>query len=311
MAQSEQPLERFKRSTGATIRAIAERDDITANFTPTSLGLVGNEARLPLPSRDLPVDEVAQVRGEADSIALKLRHHDTALHVRQRPANPAAREIYDAFERVRCEALGMRRMAGVGQNLDAVLEERCRSRGYSRATTREEAPLSEVLSLLAREAMTGQPPPPSARSMVDLWRPALDSEVFKDLDELARLAGDQDAFAHEIHRLLEHLDMDATVESEPLSDEDMDSQGEDAESDPSEAEGEGGEGDAAEGTSSAEGELVEGSESEDGDDQAAEVDGEMMQGSGDEEPGRPGRPPAFDAKPQHPSIPFRKITEPG
>jgi cobaltochelatase CobT len=294
MAQSEQPLERFKRATGATIRAVAERDDITANFVPSAQGLVGTEARLPLPSRDLPLDEVSQVRGEADSVALKLRYHDSALHARQRPANPAAREVYDAVEQARCEALGMRRMAGVSLNLDAALEERCRSRGYSRVTTREEAPLSEVISVLARGAMTGLPPPPAARAMVELWRPALDPEVLKDLDELNRVAGDQGAFARELHRLLEHLHMDATAEEQPLNDDEMESQGEDSDSESQEAQGEGGESDGAESATAMEGELAEAGDDESGEEQAAEVEGEMMQGSGEEEPGRPGRPPEFD-----------------
>ncbi len=91
MAQPEQPLERFKRATGAAVRAIARREDITATFVPNPQGLIGTEARLPLPSRDLPLAEVSLVRGEADGLALKLRHHDAKLHDRQRPADPGQR----------------------------------------------------------------------------------------------------------------------------------------------------------------------------------------------------------------------------
>jgi cobaltochelatase CobT len=293
VAQSEQPLERFRRATGAAIRAIAERDDITAAFVPNPQGLIGTEARLPLPSRDLPMGEIAQVRGEADTLALKLRHHDGALHARRRPADSAAREIFDAVEQARCESLGMRRMAGVAANLDAAWDERYRNRGYNRATNREEVPLSEVLRVLAREAMTGQAPPAAARAMVDLWRPALDPRVLQDLGRLNERASDQAAYAETIRELLDHLDMDSSPDDEPLGDDDSESQGEDTESDPSEAQGEGGESDS-ESPTTLEGELAEAGDAEGADAQAAELEGEMMSGAGEEEPGWPGRPPEFD-----------------
>ncbi len=181
MSETESPIEKFRRTTGAAIRAISERDDITASFTPSGQGLVGTEARLPLPARDLPPEDAATVRGEADAIALRLRHHDDKVHRRRRPGAEMARQIYDSVEQTRCEALGMQRMAGVAANLDAALEEHYRNRGYARAATQEDVPLSEVLRVLARQAITGMEPPPAAKAMVDLWRPSLDARVLQDL----------------------------------------------------------------------------------------------------------------------------------
>src|SRR5690606_41485611 len=55
------------------------------------------------------------------------------------------------------------------------------TRRSSDLTERDQAPLAEVMRLLAREAMTGMPPPPNARRIVDLWRPVLDERVHQDL----------------------------------------------------------------------------------------------------------------------------------
>ncbi len=299
MAQPENLLDRFKRTTGATIRAIAERDDITAGFVPTPQGLVGTEARLPLPSRDLPAEEVTLVRGEADAIALRLRHHDGALHARQRPADQASREIYDAVEQARCESLGMRRMAGVTCNLDAALAERDRSRGYNRVESREEAPLSEVLRLLAREAMTGVAPPAAARKMVELWRSMLDPQVLQDLKRLSERAADQASYAETVRDLLDHLNMDSSPADEPLGDDETEGQGDD-DTDPNDARGDGGESDGADSPGSLEGELAEASDAEGADAEAAEAEGEMMAGSGEEEPGRAGHPPRFGERRNRP-----------
>src|SRR5262245_29831314 len=129
-------IEEFRRATGAAMRAIAERSDLQASFAPGPAALLGSEARLPQPSKSLPSSEVAQTRGEADAIALKLKHHNARVHARECPKNPLARDVFNAVEQARCEAIGSRRMAGVKQNLRAALEEQCRIKGYARINTR-------------------------------------------------------------------------------------------------------------------------------------------------------------------------------
>ena len=55
----------------------------------------------------MPVEDVSRVRGEADSMALKLRHHDRKTHLRRVPRGEAARAIFEAVEQVCVEALGV------------------------------------------------------------------------------------------------------------------------------------------------------------------------------------------------------------
>jgi cobaltochelatase CobT len=73
MAQATSPTEIFKRAIASTVRAIAERDDLTVGFGPEPPGLAGSRVKLPNPARDLPPDEAAQLRGAADSMALRQR----------------------------------------------------------------------------------------------------------------------------------------------------------------------------------------------------------------------------------------------
>src|SRR5215471_14901904 len=105
MTDRETRIEEFKRVTGCAMRAIAERDDLTVSFAPGQHGLFGTEARLPPPAHELPANEVANVRGEADSIALKLRHHNAVLHAREAPSGEMARAVFDAVEQARVEAM--------------------------------------------------------------------------------------------------------------------------------------------------------------------------------------------------------------
>ena len=290
MDQSENPIEKFKRVTAATLRAISEREDITATFTPSGQGLSGTEVRLPMPARDLPASDVAQVRGQADSVALRLKYHNESIHRGQRPQSESAREVFDAVEQARCEALGMRRMTGVAANLDATLVEQCHSKGLTRAASQEDVPLSEVLRVLAREAITGMPPPPATRKLIDLWRPNLDANVLRDLADMSSTAEDQESYAKVVKQMLKHLDLDATSDDDLGDEEDQDQDGDGAEDAPSDSRGEG-EQDASDEQQSMESQQGEAMEDDSGEGQETDADGEMMADAGDEQPGQPTQTP--------------------
>jgi cobaltochelatase CobT len=282
MAQEFSPTEIFKRATSATLRAIAERDDVTVGFGPEAAGVSGSRVRLPNPPRDLPADEAAQLRGAADSVALRLRYHDDLVHSKRVPASPLARAVFDAVEQARVEALGARRMAGVAANLDAMLDEQYRRQGFERITERTDSTMAEAVRLLTREALTKARPPPAARRVVDLWRPWLEGRIGKDFGELDRTILDQDAYARATRKLLQDLDLELGESDEAESEEQG---GEEADGE-NQSEGEGATSGAQ---NSPDGSPMEG-EAEDAQDAAEAGDGEMMPGSSDDDPGRPGRP---------------------
>jgi cobaltochelatase CobT len=284
MAQEFSPTEIFKRATAATLRAIAERDDLTVGFGPEPVGLSGSRVRLPNPPRDLPAEEAAQLRGAADSVALRLRYHDDGVHSKRVPSGPLARAVFDAVEQARVEALGARRMSGVAANLEAMLDEQYRRQGFERITERTDRTMAEAVRLLTREALTKERPPPSARRVVDLWRSWLEGRIGKDLNELDRTILDQDAYARATRRLLQDLDIDLG-EAEDSSESEEQEGGDEGEGE-NQSEGEGA---TAGAQPSQDGSPADG-EAEDAQDAAEVGDGEMMPGSSDDDPGRPGRP---------------------
>jgi cobaltochelatase CobT len=293
MAQGESAVEAFRRVTAAAMRAIARKSELNVSFAPGQHGLAGTEARLPLPARDLPAPEVAQVRGEADAIALKLRYHDAVLHRREAPRGEVAREIFDAVEQARVEALGARRMAGVSENLAAALEEHCRQRGFNRLTDRADAPLAEAIRLLARGAMTGAPLPPSGRKLVELWRPALGDKALADIESLAASLDDQRNCAEAIRKLLADLDVDIGPEDIEPDQSENDDQNDQAD-EMNQSRGEGSE------KQSAEQAAMETEDGDQGDQDAetTEADRESDESTDADEdaPGRPGRPPNWDQR---------------
>ena len=218
MSSNDNSVEEFRQLLAAATRAIAHDADVDVQFVAERSGVAGKTVRLTKPATRLPYAEIAKNRGEADAAALKLRHHNNKVHKAYLPQGQLARMTFNAFEQARCEAIGARRMQGVRLNLDAALDDHCLSRGFHQIRNREDAPINEVLRLLAREVLTGDSPPASAARMVDMWRVELEQKIGAKLSGLEKLIGDQKAFAHATREMLVTLGLTESELNEEQSD---------------------------------------------------------------------------------------------
>ena len=192
-------------------------------FASDRPALMGDKARLPEPPRRLTAQDVAILRGHADSMALRLACHDTAVHRRLAPEGQAARAVFDAVEQARVESIGSRRMAGTASNISAMLEDRYHRGGkYEDITDRADAPLEDAVALMVRERLTGIKPPAAATKIVDLWRDFVEDRAGRDLDSLLKNIEHQRDFARGVRELLSSLEMadDASVDPEDDENED-------------------------------------------------------------------------------------------
>ncbi len=236
----EAPTEPLKRAVTSCLKAIARQPELEVVFAADKPSLMPGRARLPEPPRKLTAQDVAILRGHADSMALRLACHDAALHRKLAPEGDAARAVYDAVEQARVEAIGSRRMEGVAANLGAMLEDRYhRGARYEDITDRADAPIEDAVALMVREALTGLKAPPSGQKIVDLWRDFIEERAGGDLARLSRSLEDQRAFARIVRDILSSLDMADEVsaaDDENEQSEDNEKEAEDQEQE--EAEGE-------------------------------------------------------------------------
>jgi len=219
-------LDLFRRALAGASRAIARDGDVEVVFANDFGAGSGKVARVPSPGPALEPKLVAEARGAADAVALRLRFHDPALHARTAPADSESRAVFDALETARVEALGAKSMAGVRDNLAQLTEARVRADAIVRARNAEEVPLSTAVGLLARERLTGEAPPRAAKAGLDLVAPWIEERAAAELDALALTLDDQAAFATLSRRLLEDLDLAAAEEP---TDDDPQNAGDDAE----------------------------------------------------------------------------------
>ena len=292
MAEADTAAETFKRAVAAATRALAEKRELMVTFGGDESGITKDgEARLPQPPGDLKPAEVGRVRGVADALAMRLRHHNDSIHARRRPNGDVAQAIYDSVEQARVESLGMRRFKGLAGNVAAMIEARCRTRGYERIETLEDVPLHEAIGFLVRERVAGEAPPETARRMVDMCRPWIDAKANRALDDLGRDADDQDQFARDLRRMLAALDLAEAEEDfdQPQDTEMQDSADDSSDGGEGEAEGESGDSAGLEAMSAAD----DDEETSEGEAEAGMLDDDQTGDGGSEEPGgaeHPWRP---------------------
>jgi cobaltochelatase CobT len=132
------PLDHFRTVLAGTGR-IAQDPEVEVAFASEAGAQGGRVARVMSPGRGLAPRLVAEARGAADAVALRLRHHDAPFHSSQSSANPEARAVFDALEGARVGAIGARVMAGVRDNLAELAEARVHSDAITRAHRRGSA----------------------------------------------------------------------------------------------------------------------------------------------------------------------------
>ena len=221
MSWSETPSEKLKRVTEATLKAIAGKPEVEVSFNPGNEAKVatsGASVRLPTPP-DSALNEsyVVRLRGAADAVALRLRFHDSAIHRKNRPSGADAARVFERAEQVRVESLGAKRMSGVAQNLSAMLEKRCQVNAPEPGTDegRTDALLAEAIGLMVHEKLTGTRLPEAAEPILKHWRGYIEEHIGSHLDQLAGTADDQAAFAGQISKLIQDLDLFDEEDTEP------------------------------------------------------------------------------------------------
>ncbi|MEL6167905.1 MAG: cobaltochelatase subunit CobT [Pseudomonadota bacterium] len=243
--QNDNPADPFKKALAEATRVMADEPDLGVTYSVDPPGLSADQVRLPQVSRRMTKNEVLLARGTADAYALRLKHHDPATFDRYAPQGQMARDLYDAMETARCEAIGTRDMPGCAGNIDATIEAEAERRGYDQIREAADAPLATAAGYLIRHLATGRDLPKGADNVMALWREFIEGQAAGTLDRLEDTLSDQASFARFARQIIDDLgygdqlgddpdsedaDDEDSAESDEAQDENPDAQG-DAEDD--------------------------------------------------------------------------------
>jgi cobaltochelatase CobT len=242
MTQSDNPADAFKKALSEATKVLANDPDLNVSYSVDPAGLSGDAMRLPQVSRRMTRDEVMLARGTADAMALNRRYHNGQTHARYTPQGEMARELYEAMETARCEAVGARDMPGTAGNIDAKIAHDAMRKGYDQVKQAADAPLAVAAGYLIRHLATGRDLPSGAANVMELWRPFIEQQAGGTLEDLNAILYNQADFAKFARKMIKDLgygdqlgqdpdqiddDQDDTAEDGGEEEQDPDSTGDD------------------------------------------------------------------------------------
>ncbi|WP_298430904.1 cobaltochelatase subunit CobT [uncultured Jannaschia sp.] len=222
---SDNPADPFKKALAEATKTMANDSELAVTYSVDPPGQTNDAVRLPQVSRRMTRDEVLLARGTADAFALRHRHHDASTNARYLPQGNMARELYDAMETARCEAVGARAMPGTAGNIDAKIGVEATRKGYGDVTDKAQIPLAAAAGYFIRQMATGRDLPRGAENALELWRGFIEESVGNRLDGLQDVLGDQQAFARLARQMIDDLGYGDQLGDDPDAEDDPEDEG--------------------------------------------------------------------------------------
>ena len=231
MQNNDNPADPFKKALAEATKVMADDAELSVTYSVDPPGSTNDSIRLPQVSRRMTAQEVRLARGTADALALRHKFHDASTFDRYVPQGQMARDIYDAMETARCEAVGGRAMPGTHTNIDAKIENEALRQGFGDIREASQAPLATAAGYLLRHLATGRDLPPDAANVMNLWRDFIEGQTDGCLGTIEDILADQAEFAKFTRKIIRDLGYGDQLGDDPdLEDEDAEDQA-DAEDD--------------------------------------------------------------------------------
>jgi cobaltochelatase CobT len=173
----------------AAARSLSGREDIDVQIGETdSAG--GLRAGLD----ELQQANMPALRGRIDSAALFLRFHDAGRHAELAPERPGEARLFGVLELLRCEALGARRLRGVGDNLVAAHRAHLLKSELLGAHLASLVPLEEAIRMVVGDSLVARKDPSIETSGFWMWDRWMHERLQPQLDALVATVEDQDGY---------------------------------------------------------------------------------------------------------------------
>ena len=225
MQNNDNPADPFKKALAEATKVMADDAELSVTYSVDPPGSTSDSIRLPQVSRRLSAQEVRLARGTADALALRHKFHDASTFDRYVPQGQMARDIYDAMETARCEAVGARAMPGTHTNIDAKIENEALRQGFGDIREASQAPLATAAGYLVRHLATGRDLPPDAANVMNLWRDFIEGQTGGSLGTIEEILADQAEFAKFTRKIIRDLGYGDQLGDDPdFEDEDAEDQ---------------------------------------------------------------------------------------
>tara|TARA_B100000700_G_C15029624_1_gene849847 strand:+ start:184 stop:1995 length:1812 start_codon:yes stop_codon:yes gene_type:complete len=227
MTNNNNKIEVFKKSISSTLKAISKKKDLLVNFG-SEKEISSETVTLPIPSIKLEDIEKREIRGIADSIALKFKYHNKNLHTKLKPKSKVANKIFDSIEDARYESIGINEYSGIKNNLEINME----SKYKNIQINKNDVAIEDATKLIIQEKLTNKKLSKDLYKVADIWRKDVESAINESIEELQLNMLKQKDFSNISLKLAEQLQSiqaEVDTEEDNQDDNDEDSNNEDEE----------------------------------------------------------------------------------
>jgi cobaltochelatase CobT len=189
-------------TTVAVYRAVATRPGHGLAGNPAEADKAGWQMLLSEVPRQSAPAALARWRGRVDALAVRARYSNVRRYNLHRPSSKNAQWLFSLLEQNRVETLAARAFLGVRDNLQELAQERwirARPEGVVRAA--DETWL-ETFALLCRVPLDAPLPPAARAALAGTWRSWISPAEAREVEALAALVEDQDAYARQALRVI-------------------------------------------------------------------------------------------------------------
>ncbi len=222
----ETAFETAQRAAAACLRAVSEIPDIKIAYGATPVLDDTHKIRLSLARGEDAGNYRQQLRGESDAAASRKKNHDPDFHKSFPLQGLAAREVFNALEQARAEAVTAKHYKGVKSNL---------ARRYSVQAEKAGLPeskyspmgLAHMAQIIAWSKLAGDKPDPAIQSLQES-DPELSAAMAKFGEDLRKSLLNQKEYARTAKKIIQHLGLlqdDPGPENDPSAKDSDDNPG--------------------------------------------------------------------------------------
>tara|TARA_B110000093_G_scaffold112212_1_gene120406 strand:+ start:1160 stop:3028 length:1869 start_codon:yes stop_codon:yes gene_type:complete len=238
MQNNDNPADPFKKALAEATKVLANDPELSITYSVDPPGSSPDSIRLPQVSRKMTRQEVLLARGTADAMAMRHKYHNLSTFNRYAPQGQMAKDIYDAMETARCEAVGSKDMPGTASNIDAKIENEALRQGFGDIKEASQAPLATAAGYLVRHLATGRDLPKDAANVMNLWRSFIEGQTEGNLEGLEKSLANQASFAKFARQIIKDLGYGDQLGDDPDYEDDPDDQANAEEDDQPDSSGE-------------------------------------------------------------------------
>ena len=218
MLENNNLIDVFKRSLAITIKSIGETKDAEINYVTENPSISGKQVNLTLPNTTTLKKNLDYIRGEADSMALELRLHDSKIHLKYLGSNKTVNQIFNVIEQSRIEAKGSLIFKGVKSN---IFKKHSIDIGTNKSKIDSNS-IVDAFKYVSYGELTNQILPGNYSFYKKILHDKLGDQYSKYIKCLKDNINNQEKYANQIYSMLDNLGLLNSLDSNNLDQENID-----------------------------------------------------------------------------------------